>query len=55
MKEQNENTGEIFTWPQSGEQISKHTSKPETLKERNDSPEWMKTSKSLSENAIKSK
>lgn len=54
MKE-DENTGEISIWPQSGEEISKQTSKPVTPKERNDSPEWIKTSKSLSENSIKSK
>lgn len=32
-------TGESFTWPQSEGEISKHTSKPETPKEKNDRPD----------------
>ena len=35
-KEQNEHTGELFTWPQGGEEISKHTSKPDTAEGENE-------------------
>lgn len=34
MKEQNENIGELFIWPPSWGEISKHTSKTETPKEK---------------------
>lgn len=39
-------TGEIFIWPLSGGDISKHPSKPETPKEKNDRPDYTKTSNS---------
>lgn len=45
MKEQNENIGELFIWPPSWGEISKHTSKAETPKEKHDRPDWVKTSK----------